>query len=532
MDIWGALHFFVSLAQTPFSMKKIPIILLLLSFCALCALFSLSATSFQHTPPATTPKNIIFILADDHRYDAMGFTGKFSGLQTPNLDKMAAGGAHVQNAFVCTALCSPSRASILTGQYPHTHTIVDNQAPLPAGLTFFPQYLQKVGYQTAFLGKWHMGNTNDSPQPGFNYWLSFKGQGVYYNPTFNINGQQVVHKDSAYITDLLTDYALGWMKKQPKSKPFFIYLSHKAVHAMFEPAKRHAGAYKNMPIQYPESMYLTKTDSSKNWGHNAVGPETGKLKSNVADMPNWVKKQRNSWHGVDYLYHGALDFNDFYRRYCETLLGVDESVGKIMQWLKDNQLDENTLVVYMGDNGFSFGERGLIDKRHAYEESMRVPLLVYCPGLIKGGTKITQLVQNIDIAPTLLAYAGVPTPKNMQGRSFLPILANQPVSNWRNRAFYEYYWEYDFPQTPTMFAVRTERYKYIFNYGIWDINELYDLQEDPAEVNNLIRSPQHQELAAQLRKELFDWLETSGGDKIPVKRPLSRRGDHLYKGIY
>ncbi|MDX1939324.1 MAG: sulfatase [Saprospiraceae bacterium] len=512
-------------------MKKRGVIIILAPLILIIAVIMMAFTPVKHQISKKAPKNIIFILADDHRYDAMGFMNKFSGLQTPNLDQMAAEGAHIQNAFVSTALCSPSRASILTGQYAHTHTIVDNQAPMPKGLTFFPEYLQKKGYKTAFFGKWHMGNTDDSPQPGFNHWVSFRGQGVYYNPTFNVNGKQVAHKDSSYISDLLTDYTLNWLNQQDKRKPFFVYLSHKAVHAEFQPAERHRGKYHDMPIQYPASMYLTKTDSSKIWGQNVRDPEVGPLKSNILDIPNWVKKQRYSWHGVDYMYHGQIGFNDFYKSYCETLLGVDESVGRVMQWLKDNGLDENTLVIYMGDNGFSFGERGLIDKRHAYEESMRVPLLARCPALVKGGTKISQVIQNIDIAPTLLDYAGITAPKQMQGKSFLPILSGQS-GDWRNQAFYEYYWEYDFPQTPTMFAVRTDRYKYIFNYGNWDINELYDLQEDPEEVNNLIRSPEHQKIAEQLRKELFDWLETSGGDQIPVKRPLNRRFDNIYRGIY
>jgi len=479
---------------------------------------------------AASPKNVIFILADDHRYDAMGFMGKFSGLQTPNLDKMAATGAHVQNAFVSTALCSPSRASILSGQYAHTHQVVDNFAPLPPNTKFFPMYLQKAGYKTAFLGKWHMGNADDAPQPGFDYWLSFKGQGQYYNPTFNINGKQVTHKDG-YTTDLLTDYAIEWMGKQDKNKPFFLYLSHKAVHADFQPAKRHAGTYKDMPIRYPTSMYLTKSDTSKIWGRNAKDPETGEVKSNMKDMPNWVKNQRYSWHGVDYLYHGTISFNDFYRQYCETLLGVDESVGRVMKYLEDNGLAENTLVIYMGDNGFSFGERGLIDKRHAYEESMRVPMLVSCPSVIKPKTKLTNVIQNIDIAPTILGYAGVATPPQMQGKSFLPLLKGQKAE-WKDRAFYEYYWEYDYPQTPTMFAVRTDRYKYIFNHGVWDANELYDLQTDPDEINNLIRSPQHQTIAKDLRDQVWGWLESTNGLQIPLKRIQQKRGDHIYKGNY
>jgi N-acetylglucosamine-6-sulfatase len=501
---------------------------LLLLLCISFGLLSLTAER-----PAPKPRNIIFILSDDHRYDFMGFTGKVAGLQTPNLDRLAREGAHVQNAFVSTALCSPSRASILTGQYAHTHRVVDNFAPMPKDITFFPQYLQKAGYQTAFLGKWHMGNTGDQPQPGFNYWLSFKGQGEYYNPTFNINGKQVSHTDSSHTTDLLTDYALNWLDKgRDQSKPFCLYLSHKAVHAMFEPTKRHRGTYQNIAINYPRSMYLTATDTSKIWGpKTGISPETGKLTANVPDMPNWVKNQRYSWHGVDYLYHGQIGFNDFYRNYNETLLGIDDSVGRVLAWLKANGQDDNTLVVYMGDNGFSFGERGLIDKRHAYEESMRVPLLVRCPALVKSGTKLTQVVQNIDIAPTLLAYAGLPKPAQMQGNSFLPLLQGQSVS-WRDRAFYEYYWEVDFPQTPTLFAVRTDRYKYIFNYGGWEPNELYDLKADPDEVNNLVRSPQHQETARQLRDELFTWLETTRGMQIPLNRVKQPRNDHRYKGTY
>ena len=501
-----------------------------------------------HTPPkAPKPKNIIYILADDHRYDFMGFTGKVAGLKTPNLDRLARDGAHVKNAFVCTALCSPSRASILTGQFPHKHTVVDNFADLPKGLKFFPKYLQQAGYKTAFLGKWHMGNAGDGPQPGFDYWLSFKGQGVYYNPTFNINGKQVTHGDSSNTTDLLTDYAVKWLDEQDKARPFCLYLSHKAVHADFQPAKRHRGMYRDMPINYPRSMYLTASDSSKVFGTGRsesrtspgamdspkpfVDPESGQLKTNLADMPVWVKNQRYSWHGVDYMYHGKIGFNDFYRQYCETLMGVDDSVGRVLKWLEDNGQLENTIVVYMGDNGFSFGEHGLIDKRHMYEESMRVPLLVHCPTVIKPGSKLEQVIQNVDIAPTLLAYAGLPKPAQMQGNSFLPLLRGESVP-WRDRAFYEYYWEADFPQTPTMFGLRTDRYKYIFNHGVWDANELYDLKADPLEVNNLIRSPEHQAIAKDMKSQVFTWLEETGGLQIPLHPIRQKRADHRYKDTY
>ncbi len=474
------------------------------------------------------PMNVIFILSDDHRYDFMGFMNKVPGLQTPNMDRMAREGAHLENAFVTTALCSPSRASILTGQYAHTHTIVDNNAPIPEGLTFFPQYLQKQGYQTGFFGKWHMGHEDDMPQPGFDQWVSFRGQGVYFNPVLNINGKSVKQPEGTYVTDLLTDQTLDWLNKRDKNKPFFAYLSHKGVHAEFQPAPRHAGKYKDMPIVSPQSMYLTATEESPVFGkkQEPQGPV------NTRDIPEWVRKQRNSWHGVDGMYDGDIKFDVFYRNYLETLLSVDESIGKVLAWLKKEGLDKNTIVFYMGDNGFIFGEHGLIDKRNAYEPSMRVPLLVRGPGVVNAGIKVPQMVMNIDIAPTIMDMAGMSTPENMQGRTFLPLLKGEKVPSWRDRIFYEYYWEWAFPQTPTVFAIRTDQYKYIYNHGLWDINELYDIKADPEEMNNLIRSPQHQQVAAQLKKELWDWLERTGGLQIPLKPVPHRRIDLPFKGTY
>ena len=473
------------------------------------------------------PMNIIFILADDHRYDAMGFMNKIKGLQTPGMDRLAKEGVHIKNAFVSTALCSPSRASILTGQYAHTHTVVDNEAALPSNLVFFPSYLQKSGYQTAFVGKWHMGNTDDQPQPGFDHWISFQGQGVYYNPTFNVDGKRI-KQEGGYITDLLTDYALEWLNKTNKSKPFFLYLSHKGVHAEFYPAKRHEGKYADVPVVCPPSMYLTATDSSKTYGI----PTPPGSKVNTRDIPNWVRAQRYSWHGVDYMYHGTIKFDDFYRRYLETLQAVDESIERIINWVVSQGMKDNTMIVYMGDNGFSFGEHGLIDKRHAYEESMRVPLLVWAPGMVKPNSVMEQIIMNVDLAPTFLDLAGIAKPKQMQGFSFAEILGGKNVTWQRDKVFYEYYWEAAFPQTPTTFAIRTERYKYIYYNGIWDINELYDLQADPYEMNNLIRDPAYQQTGMKLRTELFNWLGQTGGLQIPLKKAQGLRFDNRYQNTY
>lgn len=438
--------------------------------------------------------NVVFILSDDHRYDFMGFMGKPAFLETPNMDRMAAEGIHFENAFVTTSLCSPSRASIFTGMYTHKHTVVDNDAPVPDNLHFFPEYLQQAGYETAFIGKWHMGHHEDDPRPGFDHWVSFKGQGVYYDPELNVDGARL--NKEGYITDILTDYAVEFLNK-PRSKPFFLFLSHKAVHALFEPAKRHLGKYENVTLEYPQSMADTE--------------------ENYKDKPQWVREQRNSWHGVDFMYHGEMDFDTFYRRYCETILGIDDSIGRLMQVLTDKKLTNSTVMFYMGDNGFCFGEHGLIDKRQMYEPSMRVPMMAWAPGLLLPKIKLKDMVRNIDVAPTIMDLAGLKADPNMDGHSFVPLMTGKKIA-WINEVFYEYYWERAFPQTPTMFGVRTDQYKYITYQGIWDIDELYDISNDPDEMHNLINKTEYGDLILELRKKVYDWLEQTGGMKIPLKR--------------
>lgn len=443
--------------------------------------------------PNRKPRNVIFILTDDQRYDALGFLKKQSFLKTPNLDALAAGGVYLPNAFVTTALCSPSRASILTGMYAHRHRVVDNDSPVPGGLVYFPRYLQRAGYETAFIGKWHMGGHIDHPQPGFNHWVSFKGQGSYL-PTkdgLNVNGKAVPQK--GYITDELTNYALEWLRTRRSDKPFMLYLSHKAVHAEFIPAERHRGRYESEQFVPPETMDPAKVEGA----------------------PQWVRNQRNSWHGVEFPYHSTLDIGEYYKRYAETMLAVDEGLGQITDLLKQKGWLDSTLIIFMGDNGFAFGEHGLIDKRTAYEESMRVPMVMHCPELFKGGSVVPQVVANIDIAPTILEAAGLKSPSYMDGASFLPLGERRSIA-WRDFLLYEYYWEWPFPQTPTMFALRSDRYKYIHYYGLWDINELYDIQADPLESRNLIFSAQHQEVVRQLRQQLFDILAKTDGMYIQL----------------
>ena len=443
--------------------------------------------------PGAKPRNVVFILTDDHRYDALGFIRQQSFVRTPHLDQLARGGVHLPNAFVTTALCSPSRASILTGLYAHKHRVVDNNNPVSADLVFYPQYLQAAGYQTALVGKWHMGDGGDQPQRGFDHWVSFKGQGTYLpsGDGLNVNGQPVPQK--GYITDELTDYALDWLRNRKGNRPFMLYLSHKGVHADFVSAERHRGRYRNEAFVPPATM----------------NP------ANHQGAPMWVQNQRNSWHGTDYPYHSDLDIGEYYKQYAEALLSVDESVGRVMDYLREAGLLESTLVIYMGDNGFQFGEHGLIDKRTAYEASMRVPMIAHCPDLLPAGSTVKEVVANIDIAPTILEAAGLAAPAHLDGKSFLSLAAGKSIP-WRKALLYEYYWERNFPQTPTLHALRGDRYKYIHYHGIWDTDELYDLQTDPREGINLINHPDHQATVKEMNGQLFELLGQTAGMYIPL----------------
>lgn len=475
-------------------MKRLFSLTLSLSF-----LLILSSLGFAQQQP----KNIIFILSDDHRYDYMSFHPNSPDfLDTPAMDRMAEEGAHLANAFVSTSLCSPSRASILTGQYTFRHRVVDNTNMLPEETALVSESLQDAGYQTGFFGKWHIGGEGDDPQPGFDRWVSFQGQGVYYNPTLNVDGERDDYE--GYISDLLTDFTLDWLDEIDTEEPFFAYLSHKAVHAEFEPAKRHEGMYEDAYIPMPQSM--------KN------------IESNYEGKPDWVREQRFSWHGVDYMYHNRDDhpasLDDLIVRYTESLMGVDESIERVLNYLEENGLAENTLVLYMGDNGFMLGEHGLIDKRQAYEESMRVPLLAWAPGFIEPGTTIEENIMNIDMTPTFLDIADGSMPDNhvVDGDSFLPLLAGAET-DWRSTFVYQYFWEHAFPHTPTVYAIRGDRYKYIYYHGVWDKNEFYDLETDPKEMHNLIDAPEHQDRIRQMRTEMFDIFEENGAMDVSFRRP-------------
>lgn len=491
------------------------------------AIAAATPASARTTPAAPSPAaattqaaqpNIIFVLVDDLRFDMMGFLTP--GLKTPNIDYLARNGTYFPNAVVTSSLCSPSRATILTGESARNHGVIDNNNSSEDGLVFFPSYLQSAGYQTAFFGKWHMGFDTDAPRPGFDKWVSFKGQGTYF-PTERLSPAQIAAgerqmlnvdgkptKRTGYITDELTDYAMDWLTKaRDAKKPFFLYLSHKAVHSDAMPPDRYKDQYKDLPIRLPDTMADT--------------PE------NNAGKPLWVRNQRNSWHGADFPYHTNRDLREQVRDIYRTLTPVDDSLGRILTYLKQAGIEKNTMIVFYSDNGFLIGDHGLIDKRNAYEPSVRVPMVVYAPGLgvAKGATN-PALVRNLDLAPTFLDAAHVAKPKQMEGVSILPLAEGKiAVADWKPGDFvYEYYWEWTFPHTPTTFAIERDRVKYIQYHGVWDTEEIYDLARDPDERHNLIDDPAYADRKIALRHALFDQLTNAGGKHVVPYTERTSRG--------
>ena len=430
------------------------------------------------TEDSKNAPNIIFILTDDQRYDQMGCAGH-PWVRTPNIDRLAKEGVLFSNAFATTALCSPSRAGFLTGCYAHTNGVLHNERCDPdANLATFPQLLQKAGYETAFIGKWHMERT-DKPRKGFDHWVSFTGQGNYYGNDLNVDGKTI--KTDNYITDELTEYALQFIKKDRK-KPFMLYLSHKAIHDPQEPAKRHEKLYDGTEMK----LNLDPND-------------------NLSTKPQWPTKVREGW-----------EKKMLNRMQC--LAAVDESIGRILETLENMKILDKTVIIFAGDNGHLNGEHNLWDKRIPYEPSIRIPLIMRYPALAKGGSRCEQMVLNIDLAPTLLELAGQPIPATVQGQSWLKTLNGQPG---RESFLYEHFLdETDKYKRPTVLAVRTMDWKYTV-YPFPDKTsrkfltaELYDLKNDPKELNNLINNPNYAEVAEKMVKE-FEKLKIQTAFKFP-----------------
>ena len=482
------------------------------------------------------PMNILYIMCDDHSYQTISAYDT-TYIQTPNIDRIAADGVRFTNSFVANSISGPSRACMLTGKHSLANGFTDNKSSFDGGQQTYPKLLQKQGYETAVIGKWHL----TSDPTGFDYWDILIGQGDYYNPTFIKNGERVVRE--GYATNITTDLAIDWLSnKRDKNKPFCLLLHHKAPHRTWMPDTCDLSLFSDSNFPLPETFY----DNYK--GRRAAGEQKMSISKDMdivydlkmadkdsavhsrPDLEEWGRRiynnmnpeQKAAW---DAHYDGviakfkaaglkgkALDewkFQQYMRDYLRVITSVDRNIGTVLDYLEENGLMENTLIVYTSDQGFYMGEHGWFDKRFMYEESFRTPLLMRLPGGVKGD--VTALVQNIDYAPTILELAGVEIPADIQGESLLPLLKGEEWSPRRNGLYYHYY---EFPDEHAVrphYGIRTEQYKLIHfygeNYSEW---ELFDIAADKNELNNIYGQKGTEQLTDSLKTMLVNLQELYG----------------------
>ncbi|MFK7767918.1 MAG: sulfatase [Mariniblastus sp.] len=515
----------------------------------------LSAGSFSNA--GEDRPNILFIFSDDHAPHAIGAYGGWlkSVNPTPNIDSLAREGMLFQNSFCTNSICGPSRAVIITGKHSHLNGFMNNGNNFDGSQQTFPKLLQGVGYQTAMIGKWHL---KSNPQ-GFDYWDILPGQGEYYNPRLiSQKGKRVVE---GHCTDIVTDLAIDWIKKNKSSdKPFMLMCQHKAPHRCWMPAERHLDLYKGEDLPYPATLfdkYEDNAPASRNqemeidrhlhivydlftnppegWDGD---PDLKTDRSGFKNLKKMTPKQRAAWDAAFKEENEAFAKADLkgrdlvkwkYQRYAKNYLrcvkGVDDSVGKLMDYLKESGLDKNTIVVYSSDQGFYVGDHGWYDKRWMYEESLTMPLIVKWPGVTKPGSVNRNLVQNLDYAETFLEMAGAKVPDDMQGRSLVPLLEGKVIKDWRKSIYYHFYEYPSVHMVPRHNGVRTERYKLmqIYEFGEW---EFYDLDQDPDEEHNLYDDPKQQKNIAAMKVELERLRTLYNDDTVTTTRPEKWRANY------
>ena len=474
--------------------------------------------------------NIIFIMSDDHAVQAISSYGSDIN-KTPHIDKLAGEGIKFENAFVTNSICAPSRAVILTGKHSHLNGVMDNSSRFDSSQITFPKILREKGYTTAIVGKWHL----KSQPAGFDYWNVLPGQGDYYNPRFIKNGKDTVYE--GYVTNVTTDLALDWIESKKREKPFMLMMHHKAPHRNWMPHTMYLDEYEdkvfpkavNFWENYTDKQHLQQQkltiarhmdirydlkipcDTCKqvkvNWWAKAAYEEA-LARMNEDQLAAWEKGyeeeirsffSRENFSEEDF---ARWKLNRYIQDYLRTIISVDESVGRILTYLEENELKENTVVIYTSDQGFFLGEHGLFDKRYMYEESLQTPLLMMYPERVDPGLVSTRLVQNLDIAPTLLDMAGVEIPGSMQGRSLLPLMKENKNTEWRDAIYYQFY-ETGWGVTPH-YGIRTDRYKLI-RFETDPVSwELYDLHQDPVEMHNLYGNREYEEVQNELHIKLRD----------------------------
>ncbi len=460
------------------------------------------------------PPNILFIFADDHAYQAISAYGDPRRLvETPNIDRLAREGMRFDRCLVPNSICGPSRATVLTGKYSHANGFYNNtNSRFDGSQTTLPKLLRAAGYQTAIVGKWHLV----TDPTGFDYWEILPGQGVYYNPPMIRNGQRVKHQ--GYVTDIVTELSLAWLRQRDPNRPFFLMCHHKAPHRSWEPALRHLGHDGDRQYPLPETLFDDYSGRGKAERHQdmTIARTMNEIDLKFVPPRQLTPEQLQAWNASygprnEAFRKANLQGRDLvrwkYNRYLHDYLGcikaVDESVGRLLRFLDESGLAASTLVVYSSDQGFYLGEHGWFDKRWIFEESLRTPLVIRWPGVIAPGSVNRDLVANLDFAPTLLEAAGLSVPGEMQGRSLLPLLQGRTPADWR-KSFYYHYYEYPGPHDVARhYGVVTARYKLVrFYEPEFDYWELFDLEKDPRELTSVYGRPEYAQVQKELEAEL------------------------------
>ncbi|MEM9157948.1 MAG: sulfatase [Verrucomicrobiota bacterium] len=467
--------------------------------------------------------NIVFIMSDDHATNAISAYGSHltEVFQTPHIDRLANEGIRMDATFCVNAICTPSRASILTGQYGHINGVKTLRDPIPPDSLNVAEMLRKGGFQTALIGKWHL-----KTEPwGFDYWKVGPGQGLYHDPVFvekgnpYVQGRKAGPRVEGYYTDLITDYALEWLDERDEEKPFALFLHHKAPHGRWEPADRHKSFLEDVELPEPDSLwedFSHRSEATRDFG-TSISHRLADRRNMIDDVtsPNWAAGPIDVT-GMTEKEKTKAAYQKYVKDYLRCVKAVDENIGRVLDYLDESGLAENTLVIYTSDQGMFLGEHDYFDKRWMYEEAFRMPFIARLPGKIKPGSSTEVLCANIDFAPTLLGYVGLEVPEAMQGKDFRKVLeTTKKPKGWRESVYYRYWMHLNGHHNPGHLGVRTDRYKLIFIYGLplgstgavdkqtpagW---EFYDLKKDPLEVNNSYDNPEYKGVIKKLKAEIL-----------------------------
>ena len=456
--------------------------------------------------------NILFIMSDDHASHAMSCYGSRIN-ETPHLDRIANGGMRLDNCFCTNSICGPSRAVILTGTYNHINGMTTLSTNLDNELLTFPKLLQANGYQTAAIGKWHLGQGPKHEPKGFDFWRVLPGQGLYHNPVMiDEDGKRTWE---GYVTDLITDMSLEWLENRDKGRPFCLLCHHKAPHRSWEPDEKHATMYDDVDIPEPETF-------NDDYSNRASAAEAAKMRVErdmhkgdlKQDVPEGLTpEQEKSW-----------KYQRYIKDYLRVVASIDDNVGRLLDYLDEEGLTENTMVIYTSDQGFFLGDHGWYDKRFMYEESLRMPFVVSYPKEIEPGSVSSDMVVNVDFAPLFLELAGIDVPEGFQGRSMLPVLQGQTPEDWREGMYYRYWMHKAHHNVYAHYGIRTQRHKLIYYYsdacgqpGAVDETyepewELFDLEKDPCELNSVYDEPAYADVVQELKDEMHR-LQAEVGDE-------------------